>query len=273
MILFFFFHQICETLDLKPRKLAEFTTFCFIFEVNTMHKKLLFFAISIGCLFIFNLSIFAQTSNADPAPPKPVADLKPEKVTMSAKISLGGQELPLSIASETKEENGSWSVTDTVQTPQGEITETAILEKGTLFLKKRTINQAGTIIEFEVKDGKAVGTSGGKPFSVDLGGELFADGAGTFNVIAALPLAEGYSTTVRNFDVDKQVVEMKNIKVVGTEKVTVHAGTFEAYKVESVSANNPADKTTAWISKDRVFIKIESVLVNLGGAMLTAERQ
>ena len=238
-----------------------------------MHKKLLFIFLSIVCLFFFNVSTFAQTANADSVPPKPVADLKAEKVTMSAKIAVSGQELPLSIVSETKEENGNWMVTDTVQTPQGDITETTIVEKGTLFLKKRTINQAGTIIEFAVKDGKAVGTNGGKPFSVDLGGELFADGAGTFNVIATLPLAEGFSTTVRNFDVDKQVVEMRNIKVVGTEKVTVAAGTFDTFKVESVSANNPADKTIAWISKDRVFVKLESVLVNLGGAMLTAERQ
>lgn len=237
-------------------------------------SKRLFFTIALAvCLFTFNNLVFAQQPAASTDPPKPTTDLKAEKVNMSAKVAINGQEFPLSIASETKEENGNWSVTDIVQTPQGEISETTILEKGTLFVKKRTINQAGTIIEFEVKDGKAVGTNAGKAFSVDLGGQLFADGAGTFNVIATLPLAEGYATTIRNFDVDKQVVETRDIKVVGMETVTVPAGTYETFKVESVSNSNPSDKTTAWISKDRVFVKVQAVLVNLGGAILTAERQ
>ena len=34
---------------------------------------------------------------------------------------------------------------------------------------------------------------------VDLGGALFADGAGAYNVIATLPLAEGYYDDVPQF--------------------------------------------------------------------------
>jgi hypothetical protein len=146
--------------------------------------------------------------------PKPTVDLKPEKAKYQAKIAISGQEIPLTIANEIKEENGAWTIIETAQTPQGEIKDTTILEKGTLVVKKRVVNQGSMTIEFEVKDGKAVGSFGGsRPFSADLGGALFADGAGLFDVVATLPLAEGYATSFRNFDLQKQKVDLKQLKV------------------------------------------------------------
>jgi hypothetical protein len=110
------------------------------------------------------------------------------------------------------------------------------------------------------------------PIDVDPGGTLFADGAGAFDVIAALPLAEGYSAAFRNFDVRRQKVEIKQLKVVGTESVTVPAGTFDAYKLEITSAENEADKQTLWIAREsRKVVKIAAVLPSLGGAVLTSE--
>ena len=111
-----------------------------------------------------------------------------------------------------------------------------------------------------------------KPIDVDPGGALFADGAGAFDVIAAFPLADGYSLSFRNFDVKKQKPQMKQLKVVGIESVTVPAGTFDAYKVEITSADNEADKQTIWIAKDtNRVLKISANLVQLGGAKLTSE--
>jgi hypothetical protein len=104
----------------------------------------------------------------------------------------------------------------------------------------------------------------------DPGGALFADGAGAFEVIASLPLADGYSLTFRNFDVLKQKPQMKQLKVLGSESVTVPAGTFDAYKLEIVAADNDADKQTVWIDKaTRKVLKNSAVLPNLNGAILT----
>jgi hypothetical protein len=67
-------------------------------------------------------------------------------------------------------------------------------------------------------------------------------------------------------------LELRNLKVVGIESVTVPAGTFEAYKVEIASADNEADKTTVWIAKDsRKVVKLSAVLTALNGAILTSE--
>ena len=131
-------------------------------------------------------------------------------------------------------------------------------------------------IELDLKGSKASGTmtmnGQAKPIDVDMGGTLFADGAGSFEVIAALPLAEGYSLSFRNFDVQKQKPQLKQLKVTGVESVTVPAGTFNAYKVDIVDTENDADKQTIWIAKDtgRV-VKISAVLVSLQGALLTSE--
>jgi hypothetical protein len=208
--------------------------------------------------------------------PKPAVDLNAGIANYNASIALGGQNIPLTIKSETKEDGGAWVVTETVVTPQGNITDTSTIEKGSLVLKRRVYAQGPVSIEVDFKDNKASGSMSlngqAKPIAVDLGGDVFGDGAGGFNVIAALPLAEGYTTSFRNLDVEKQKLEMKTLKVVGVESVTVPAGTFEAYKVEITSVDNEADKTTVWIVKDsRKVAKISAVLTSLNGAILTSE--
>ena len=74
--------------------------------------------------------------------------------------------------------------------------------------------------------------------SADLGGPLFAVAAGAPESIGCLPLAEGFSTTFRNFDLQKQQVKLMQSKVAALETVTVPAGTFDAFKVELTTANS-----------------------------------
>jgi hypothetical protein len=180
------------------------------------------------------------------------------------------------VKTEIKEENGAWTVNETALMPQGEIVDISIIEKGSLLLKRRTIKQGPLTVELDVKPNKVSGTmtmnGQSKPIDVDPGGSLFADGAGANNVIAALPLADGYNVAYRNFDVMKQKPQLKQLKVVGSESVTVPAGTFDAYKVEITSAENEAEKQTLWIAKDsNKVVKIAAVLAGMGGALLTAE--
>ena len=62
------------------------------------------------------------------------------------------------------------------------------------------------------------------------------------------------------------------LKVTGVEKVTVPAGTFDAYKVEITSADGGSDKETLWVAKDsHKAVKESAVLGSMGGAVLTQE--
>src|SRR5262249_33880734 len=185
--------------------------------------------------------------------PKPSVDLRPGTYNYKASIALGGQEIPLTLKTDIKEENGAWTVNETAQTPQGEIVDVSTIEKGSLLLKRRWIKQGPMTIEMNVAPNKLSGstTMNGQstPIDADPGGALFADGAATFEVIASLPLADGYSSSFRNFDVMRQKPQIKQLKVLGSESVTVPAGTFDAYKVEILATDNDADKQTVWIDK------------------------
>ena len=208
--------------------------------------------------------------------PKPAVDLRPGTHNYKASLALGGREIPLTLKTDIKEENGAWTVNETAQFPQFEISDVSTIEKGTLLLKRRFIKQGPMTIEMNVAPNKVSGTTTmngqSKPIDADPGGALFADGAGTFEVIASLPLVDGYSLSFRNFDVQKQKPQIKQLKVLGTESVTVPAGTFDAYKLEIVAADNEADKQTVWIDKgSRKVLKISAVLPSMNGAVLTSE--
>lgn len=210
--------------------------------------------------------------------PKAVADLAPASLGYAGTIEAGGQSMAMSVSRVVKEEGGAWVVTDTAKMPMGEAVDTTTLEKGTLVVRKRAIKQGPVAVELEFKDGKATGTMamGGdpKPVSADLGGDLFADGAGAWEAIARLPLADGYSATFRNFDVRTQKPTLKQVKVVGQEKVTVAAGSFDAWKAEVSSAEGDPGVTTLWVAKDsRKVVKTSATLPQMGGAVVTSELQ
>jgi hypothetical protein len=177
-----------------------------------------------------------------------------------------------------EEQGGSWVITGTASLPMGDATDVTTLDKATLVAQKRSVKQGPATIELAFAGGKATGTMamGGdpKPVSVDLGGELFADGIATSDAIASLPLAEGYSTSFRNFDVRQQKVQLKQAKVAGTESVTVPAGTFQAWKVEVTSAEGEPGQMTIWVAKDsRKVVKTAATIPQMGGAVVTSELQ
>jgi dipeptidyl aminopeptidase/acylaminoacyl peptidase len=209
--------------------------------------------------------------------PKPATDLRAGTATYAVRIDVGGQKMEMSLQQEIHEEGGNWVATESAKTPGGEVIDKSTIEKGTLVMLKRSIRQGPVAIDFEVKDGKAVGemkmAAQSKPIAAELNGALFADGAGSNAVIAALPLAEGYATSFRNFDVQTQKVKVMEFKVVGSEQVTVPAGTFDAFKAEMISTDDNS-KTTMWISKsDRKALKIAGTVPRLNGATVTYELQ
>lgn len=220
----------------------------------------------------------AKKVEANASAPQTASDLKAATFNYKASIVAGPQTIPVTTTTEIKESGGSWVATDTADTPFGKIIDIATIEKGTLVLIHRSITQGPVVIELDFKDGKATGTmtqnGETKPIAVDVGGVIFADGAGAFDVLGRLPLAANYSTTFRNFDVQKQKVQIKQLKLIGSESVTVPGGTFDAYKIEVVAADNEADKQTIWIAKDtRKVVKIVATIPSLGGAVMTSELQ
>src|ERR1044071_9781995 len=91
--------------------------------------------------------------------PKPAVDLRPGTYSYKASIALQGQEIPLTMKTDIKEENGAWTVNETALTPQGEITDVSTIEKGSLLLKRRYIKQGPMTIEMNVAPNKVSGST------------------------------------------------------------------------------------------------------------------
>jgi hypothetical protein len=163
-----------------------------------------------------------------------------------------------------------------METPGGNVTDTASIEKGSLVLLTRKLTQGPVNIDLAFAGGKATGNVSmngtDKVVAADLGGSLFADSAAAEQVLACLPLADGYTTTFRNFDIQTQKVKLYQLKVAGVEKITVPAGSFDAFRLDINSADGGPDKRTVWIARDsHKVVKVSAVLPSMGGATMTEE--
>ena len=160
-----------------------------------------------------------------------------------------------------KDDGAVWTVTSTWETP-GPVTDVQTLEKGTLILRKESFKHFAKpgrpwarTTNLDFTGNKVTGTTNisgqDKPVAIDLAGPLFAGQAASELTIGCLPLADGYSTAFRTFDIQEQKESLLQLKVVGMERVTVPAGTFDSYKVELTSANGRRSYQGAvWIAKD-----------------------
>jgi dipeptidyl aminopeptidase/acylaminoacyl peptidase len=208
--------------------------------------------------------------------PKPTADLVPGTVTLKGRLEMQGQTMPVDITRTVTDQHGTWLVTESTVMPMGVISDSSTFDKGTLVLRKRAIHQGPATIDVSFANNKATGTmtmnGQARPISADLGGVLFADGAGASEVMGTLPLAEGYTTTFRNFDLMSQQPKTKQLKVLGSGKVTVPAGTFDTWKVEVTTADGTGESTTLYVDKtSRHAVKIVTILPQMNGAIATAE--
>ena len=206
----------------------------------------------------------------------PAAPLTPGIYRYQAKISTGGQEIALKMTTTIKEQDGAYLATDFLETPMGNFTDEAVLDKTTLELRKRSVRQGPAAIDIVYTNSRASGkmSMNGKdsPIDATLGGGLFADAAAAQQSVGALPLAAGYTATYRNFDLQKRKEKLMQLKVVGAESVIVPAGTFDCYKVELGSAEGGPEKATLWIAKDsRKSIKMTSVMPSMNGATMVSE--
>lgn len=208
-----------------------------------------------------------------PAPSQP---LESQAASYHVSISSGAQSMKMESANTVVEQPDAWVVTETAKTPQGEVVDTTVLDKKSLEVRSRDVKQGPVAITLTFADGKATGTirmSGqDRAINADVGGALFADGAGSYRSIAALPLKEGYTTKFRNFDVQRQKGTVKIATVAGVEDVTVPAGTFKAWKVAIKSAEGDPGEQTLWIdTTTRRVVKTSATHPQMGGAVATTE--
>jgi hypothetical protein len=87
------------------------------------------------------------------------------------------------------------------------------------------------------------------PVDTDLLAPTFGGGTAQELALEALPLASGYTTTVRFFDLITQKSRPMLVEVTGIEDVTVPAGSFEAFKVELKPLDGEPGGGTLFVSE------------------------
>jgi len=227
------------------------------------------------------ITVSAQTSDltpiADANAPRPVANLKPGMSKYKWRLDAGAQSLTMDMVRTIKDQKGAWLVTETNTVRGLTMTDQGTIDKKTLVLRKRIMHQGDISADLQYAGSRVTGTvivkGETRPIDIDMGGVSLGDGPGGQDVIAALPLAKAYSTTLRSFDVTSQRVEMVALRVIGTDTVTVPAGTFGTWKVLMTSADGSYAQTAAlWIDKtSRRVVKIATTVPELNGAIGTAE--
>lgn len=206
-------------------------------------------------------------------------ELKPARTLLTgvyqygATLELGAQKINLSVSTEIQKTGDGWTVIDKMASPMGEALDTATLDGATLYLKSRSVKQGPMNIEYTSDGKKLTGkmsmNGNERPLNADLKGGLFAETGGQF-AIAALPLADGYETVYRNFDLQKAKEKLMSVKVIGSESVTVPAGTFDAWKVEVKPEDGGG--TIYWIDKAAGKpVKARAVMPQMNGATMTLE--
>ncbi|WP_243324149.1 alpha/beta fold hydrolase [Geothrix sp. SG200] len=210
--------------------------------------------------------------------PKPVAKPTAGTFTYAGTFAMGPRSMAITMIRTVKEEGGSWVVTDATKLPGGEAVDTTTMAKDSLVPLKRQVKQGPVAIEVSYEGAKATGSMamGGaaKPFTIELGGGAYAEGSGAEDALACLPLAEGYTVTFRNVDLQRQKVQLKQAKVLGQEDLKVPAGSFKAWKVELTSAEGEPGNTTLWVdTASRKVIKTTATGPQMGGAVITVELQ
>jgi hypothetical protein len=114
------------------------------------------------------------------------------------------------------------------------------------------------------------------PIDIALEAPTFASGSVMDLMFMALPLEEGYKTTVRFFELQMQKVRPMALEVVGMETVTVPAGTFETYKVEMKPLDGEEGGGMVFVMKDGMRCPVMADLKlppQAGGLVIHTELQ
>jgi hypothetical protein len=197
--------------------------------------------------------------------PKPAHPLNTKPAKFKSTIVMGAQNIAIDATTTVEEEGANWVFLDVAQTPMGEMSDRTVVSKSTLAPLQRSVRQGPVAIDLDFANGKAAGSmkmnGQARPIDVDLGGPLFADGAGASRVLATLPLANGYTTTFRNFDVQLQKAKLMQLTT---------ADDGANWRVEIKPADGEAGGMTVWFDKTtRAMVKSTASLP--GGGTLTTE--
>ncbi len=166
---------------------------------------------------------------------------------------------------------------EVTESTQGDAEDVTDLDANTLRPLRKRAGQAPAFVEVDYGDRLVTGRielgQQEIPVRLELDGPAFGDGASLETAILALPLADGYRTSLRSVQVGlQQSVRAWSLEVQGGETVEVPAGSFETLRVELEPRDGTDGGKTLWVSREtpRLLVQAENRLpADLGGTVTT----
>lgn len=205
-----------------------------------------------------------------PLPPVDAGRLALGTSTYGSRFTTQGREIEMTAVRtlEQGEDEGQavLRVSDTVEAPMSG-KDRYVLQADSLRPVSRHAEQGPATIEIDYGSREITGTlivPGQEiPVEVELEAPVFGDSSALETAITALPLAEGYRTTVRSIEIGmQQRVRFWSVTVEATESVEVPAGAFETLRVALEPLDGEPGGSTLWITEEtpRRVVRAESEL-------------
>jgi dipeptidyl aminopeptidase/acylaminoacyl peptidase len=217
-----------------------------------------------------------------PLPEIDSGKIKPTSLTYKANMQIAGQEIDIGISRNVEESKFDgkdvWRIVSQQETPMGSAMDTVFLDKSTILPIRRTINQQQVRVVMDYGDQAVTGKihmgTNEIPINIDLPAPTLSDGASQELAIVGMPLAEGFETTFRVFNVQAQKVRPMLLKVTGSETVEVAAGSFESFKIEIKPLDGDPGGGTMFVSKKDPRYMVRGTFqlpAQAGGGSMTVE--
>jgi hypothetical protein len=228
----------------------------------------------------------AESSEWAATAPLPEPDaglLEPRTLRYHAKLSIpNGPEMDLDgtrrLTRDEHEGRSVWRVETAVALPAGEATDVFLLDAVTLRPVQRSVSQGPVSVELAFGESAITGTmmlpGQETAIDVDLEAPVLGNDAALEVVLGALPLASGYETVYRTFDVQTQKVRRWSFEVTGRETVETGAGSFDCFKTRITALDGEGGDGTLWISAQtpRMTVRSETSLPPaMGGGQVVEE--
>lgn len=187
-------------------------------------------------------------------------------------LSMNGQTLAMDMKRTISTEAGNWIIKESTKSSKGEVNEFITINKQKLAAIKKEVLQGSMkmTVEYADKEAKTNMSFGGRnqTASFPLKSAILPINDA---IIAALPLKEGYHAIFSDITLDNMQSATYQLSVIGKEKITVAAGTFDAYIVEVKTVDSETTQKM-WIANGKA-VKIAATIQELGNAKLVTELQ
>jgi dipeptidyl aminopeptidase/acylaminoacyl peptidase len=193
----------------------------------------------------------------------------------------GGNEMKIDskreLASDKLADRSVWRIETTATSPMGEAKDVYYLDAQSLSPVRRSVTQGPINISIDYSEQAIKGTmklpGQEMPVDVKLDAPVWGNEAALEAVLATLPLALGYKTTMRTFDLQSQKVRVWSVEVKGQEAIDVPAGKFSAFKTSVDALDGEGGGATLWFSAElpRRTVRSEIELpAQMGGGTATS---